>query len=681
MPHLAETDHIEDLEFTWGKKRGVGGKNKDIRFYESFTYDGVEYALHDCVYMYKEGEPEPYIGKLTKIWETPDKNKKVKVQWFFHPLEISNWLGDTVLLEKEVFLASGKGVGAENVNPLGAIAGKCNVICISKDSRNRQPSAQELHMADYVFYRTFDVEHCTISDRIDDKVAGLEVNFVFNKRDSGTISDTPKLDFDKKEEALAFKTPQLSGQDLPAEFRTGAKDESVHHLVEKISEDEKDSLVGLKFSPRGKPASGFAMDSGDVDTASVQQGSISVEKATRYRINSDQDKTKMSKVVMDHVRVQDEVKYAKESSALENKMSKKLKTECSIEFSKIRNLNSDQKLTIHENNDTSLVRKAKPREDFSALEKGVKSEDAGTLDDRPSKKARVDGCLKLFEAQDNNDVKRSSIKTNVDDAMDLGATLTSKVITKPSVTSCGPNKDPKPKTSEKITKLSNGKLPNVSQGSPSKNRRIEGEVTRRPEDREIEGEVTQRPDDERSRWFRERPWDERMKKAYNLGTLVHLLNLDPEYTSRDVEDIIWQAFKEYCSAKMVQRTGISSPHSGEAFIILRTNGAANKIVKELDEGCLMLSNGRPLVGAPPPPQLREDPAFFGHLFIDRVRFQMQREMRDAVSTSHFSQPNTIEYEMAMEWRLLQSRSDRWWKQLYEEQGEQLRMVKGKLRRR
>nr|GLL26730.1 protein ANTI-SILENCING 1 isoform X3 [Ipomoea trifida] len=80
---------------------------------------------------------------------------------------------------------------------------------------------------------------------------------------------------------------------------------------------------------------------------------------------------------------------------------------------------------------------------------------------------------------------------------------------------------------------------------------------------------------------------------------------------------------------------------------------------------------QPLVAdivALPKSQRSGAPSFAGHIFIDRVRHQMQREMREAVSTSHCSQPNTIEYEMAMEWRLLQSRSDFWWKMLFEYYG-------------
>jgi hypothetical protein len=105
-------------EFKWGKKKGFGGKNKDVIFYESFTYDGVDYTLYDSVYLYKEGEIEPFIGKVIKIWENGDKSKKVKVLWFFRPCEIVNFLNGYEALENELFLAAGEGLGLSNINPL-----------------------------------------------------------------------------------------------------------------------------------------------------------------------------------------------------------------------------------------------------------------------------------------------------------------------------------------------------------------------------------------------------------------------------------------------------------------------------------------------------------------------------------------------------------------------------------
>ena len=65
-----------------------------------------------------------------------------------------------------------------------AIAGKCNVVCISKDSRNPQPTDEELQMADYVFRRTFDVGTCKIMDKMDDEIAGIDVKLLINKMDA-----------------------------------------------------------------------------------------------------------------------------------------------------------------------------------------------------------------------------------------------------------------------------------------------------------------------------------------------------------------------------------------------------------------------------------------------------------------------------------------------------------------
>jgi hypothetical protein len=110
---------VEDLEFKWGEKKNAGVKRKDFQFYQSFTYDGVEYELYDCVYLWVDGEPEPHIGKLVKIVENPDKKKRVKVLWFFRPCEVLKYPGVVVdAAENELFLASGEGAGLANMNPL-----------------------------------------------------------------------------------------------------------------------------------------------------------------------------------------------------------------------------------------------------------------------------------------------------------------------------------------------------------------------------------------------------------------------------------------------------------------------------------------------------------------------------------------------------------------------------------
>ncbi|KAJ0090782.1 hypothetical protein Patl1_12865 [Pistacia atlantica] len=106
---------------------------------------------------------------------------------------------------------------------------------------------------------------------------------------------------------------------------------------------------------------------------------------------------------------------------------------------------------------------------------------------------------------------------------------------------------------------------------------------------------------------------------------------------------------------------------GQAYVIFKTREAAEMVVTKLDKGCLLLSNGRPLLGCFRTPCFTgKQSTFFGHLVIDKLKLQMQREMREAVSTSHCSQPNTLEYDMAMEWSLQQERTDYAWRKLHEQ---------------
>ncbi|KAF7812404.1 protein ANTI-SILENCING 1 isoform X2 [Senna tora] len=84
MSRPTEANAEDEIEFKWGNKREDGVKNKDVQFYESFTYKGVEYFLYDCVYFYQAGDFETSIGKLVRIFETPTHEKKVKVVCIIH---------------------------------------------------------------------------------------------------------------------------------------------------------------------------------------------------------------------------------------------------------------------------------------------------------------------------------------------------------------------------------------------------------------------------------------------------------------------------------------------------------------------------------------------------------------------------------------------------------------------
>lgn len=115
---LQEAEEEDSPEFSWGAKKGRGATNKDIQFYKSFTYKGVEFNLYDCVYMCRRDEPEPDIGKIVKMWESETRKRIVKVVWFFRPAEVTHWLNNIKVLNNELLLASGEGIGLSNINPV-----------------------------------------------------------------------------------------------------------------------------------------------------------------------------------------------------------------------------------------------------------------------------------------------------------------------------------------------------------------------------------------------------------------------------------------------------------------------------------------------------------------------------------------------------------------------------------
>ncbi|OMO54237.1 hypothetical protein CCACVL1_27942 [Corchorus capsularis] len=170
-------------------------------------------------------------------------------------------------------------------------------------------------------------------------------------------------------------------------------------------------------------------------------------------------------------------------------------------------------------------------------------------------------------------------------------------------------------------------------------------------------QVSRRPD---------APWEQRLERAQEEGCLVSLENLDASYSSEEVEDILWNVFKEKVDAKMIEKSNVACPYYGKALIIFKSKEAADSAISQLMKRCLVLSDGRPVIarkGTLTKPD--KSAGFVGHHTIGRVPFHKQSYERKAKSTSHATQPNNVEYEMAMEWRMLQEKSDICWKALHE----------------
>ncbi|XVE52151.1 hypothetical protein DITRI_Ditri02bG0099300 [Diplodiscus trichospermus] len=220
--------------FKWGMEKGVGGKNRDIIFYDSFIYKGEEYFVYDCVY-FELGQPEAFIGKLIKMFEGPNHAKKVKVVWFMRPSEIRNFLGEYEPRWNEIFLASVDNVNMilnklKNTAPQESIGGKCNVVCTSNDSRNPQASEADLRRADYFFCCHFDVGQLAIFDIFPDMVDGVKVDQFFNKKKEQKPLSPPYLKSKVKEQigtpnisSIKFKVTKPIGDTVKDDNNSGSR--------------------------------------------------------------------------------------------------------------------------------------------------------------------------------------------------------------------------------------------------------------------------------------------------------------------------------------------------------------------------------------------------------------------------------------------------------------------------
>ncbi|KAL5575640.1 hypothetical protein UlMin_017339 [Ulmus minor] len=502
-----------DVDFEWGNKLENSIRNKNIQFYESFTYRGANYCLYDCVCFYNTNHLETSVGKLVKIFETSKQEKKVLVVWFLRPIDIRDFLGDVAPCWNELFLASGQGVGLSNINLVEAIIGKYNVVCTSKDKRNPQASEEELKMADYIFYRTFDVGSHTISEKFPDEIRGIKVEFFFNRSKETKFTKPPK--------------------------------------------------VIVKF-----------------------------------------------KEVDDQCNVSSRLELQKSSSNPVKNVSAKIATRNESGCSP-----SENPTPIHftNENETELGRLIKDKSKVRSHEEALPE---NLPDTRPPKKRMIPlGDKTSQNKRDLTKLERLCVRTSTN-----------------------------PQTSGALIASGGGVKTN-------------GQLI----------EVTTRPDADRRLWFKPLPWEDRLQKAHRGFTLVLLDNLDPSYTSHLVEDLVWHALNEKVTARMKERCTFSNPLYGQAFVIFKTKDAADTAINELTRRCLIIEDGRCVIGRRT--TLREPSkatSFVGHLVVDKIRPQKQREeMRNAVSTSHCAQRNTIEYDLAMQWLELQEKSDLWWKALFE----------------
>ncbi|XP_078438869.1 protein ANTI-SILENCING 1-like [Wolffia australiana] len=645
----------ECVHFEWGEKRGRG-KDRDVQFYGSFTYDGVEYALYDCVYLYKEGEPEPFVGKLIKIWEQKGNLRRVKILWFFRPIEIHNFLREYEKpLRNELFLACGDGEGLTDVNTLESIGGKCNVICTSKEQRNRQPSEEELKDADYIFYRTFDVGSLTLSNEFGENIAGVEVKYLFNLPlvhiavcgADGRTSINEFGDRPPQNPSLILETPQVT----------------------KMASE----LEGRKELKRAAPSS--PLDSRNSKKLAFSDAS----RAQKSSIAANEPEDNTHATATEKIRISDVSRTHKGAMAA-NEPEEKAHP-AATEKAGFSDGSGPQKSSVAANG--SEEKKVRPtaieKAGFSDAYRAQKSSVA--TNGSEEKKARPAATEKTGYSDASRTQKTSIAASRQEEKARSGATELSHEETRPKLDNESPVL-----SGEELT----GKLKSSGRGNRQSNEMI-GESTLDvsvEKERKVPKtlEVPRRPRVETSKYFTSLPWETRILEAQQHGTLVLLENFDVVHTSDEIEDMIYHFFQKQCTGRVIERSMFSSPYLGRALIICKNRGDAEEIVKKLKEKVLLLSNGRPLIARVMPSRRpREESTsrkFHGHFVIERTRPQPQREeTKKAVSTSHCAQPNTLEYELAAEWMGLHDKTEGWWRLLHEEHEREAAKADARLARR
>ncbi|XP_060193640.1 protein ANTI-SILENCING 1-like isoform X2 [Lycium barbarum] len=577
-----QEEEEDSPKFCWGAKKGKGAHNKGVQFYMSFTYDGVEFNLYDCVYMCRHGETEPDIGKIVKVWETAEQKRIVKVVWFFRPTEVTHWLGHIKVLPNELLLASGEGIGLSNRNPVEAITGKCNVVCTSTDRRNPRPKDEDLGTADFFFYRTFDVGTRQISEKFPNSIAQIEVEHFFNKvkDQKQPLHYGGKGSLEKPHASLSF-----GGATTKTALKDGQPGRNTQSML-----------------PPGTLVKQNKSSTNDVAMVRMEQSSMNT-----CAVDKELKKTNGTSA-------RNEVKYSYCTSPTSLSDSHALKKRKLLDSSGTALF--EQHNVMHSKGQVTEV-----------VEKGGRGRQ-GNISETDKTVARTEKhsyCTSSTNSSDSHALKKRKLQ----DSLGTASSDQRKVMKS---------------TSQVI-------------------------------------EVTTRVKEGASTWFKEQPWNERLQAAQERGTLVLLENLDPSYVSAEVVDIVWHALEQKVSAKMLQHNTFSNPLNGKAFVIFRSSEAAENAMFELKRRCLMLGDGRPVVarrGIIEEPGKSRD--FPGHLSIGKIKFQkLGEEMRKAVSTSHYSQSNTIENEMAIDWRVLQEESSLRWKALHQEQAAEIERLSSKLK--
>ncbi|KAH9305885.1 hypothetical protein KI387_010289, partial [Taxus chinensis] len=544
------------------------------------------------------------------------------------------------------------------------IAGKCKVICTSADPRNPKPSEEDLNNADYFYNRTFDVDNHMVSESF----AGIEAEIAFNKNETNKERGNKSMANGFLLLGKGEAKPGISGVfnrrkiDKPTNEGKLIKDKTLEKKPNSNESQNKEmkQVMTLNEKVKGNETLKEELKTTEIAKEELKGNETANEELKTIETAREEQKNETAK---EEIKKNDSSKEELKHEEIANEETNKDET-AKKETERNGNSNDDRRKSETVNQEPTKAESEMPSKIAVAIVDGPKQ--STQLEVRSSGKK---GDNNETSKEEKKPIKRARIMVDSDEEadgvmglqMDGSENATRKKTDTKKEFSAPENKVvKKAKLSDNLNKTSEEMAKTTTQLTElSKEKKLGREIV----------EITKRPDVEINKWFKLLPWDERLQNGYEQRAVIRIQNFDPSYTSSEIDDVIWHMLGERCTTRVMPRTMFSNPKIGDALVIFRTREGAETALKKLNQACLTFSDGRSLIATRASPVTSEKQKYAGHISVEKHKLLMQRahqseDMRKAVSTSHCSQPNTIEYEMAMEWRLLQEKSERWWNELY-----------------
>lgn len=695
-------------------------------------FDNVEVYSGDA-----NDHSDPYIGKIVGLWEEKESGmRKVMIRWFFKLKDLDREMeGDP----RELYLAFGKGKGVKNENDLEVICGKCKVLCTSKDARNRQPSAKDLKNADFFFSKIYnvDLQHLSPVQRIVDKL-GCEAVYnkpewvtEISKNKEQAVEQLNSMQDRKKDSTLKQEGQCMGGS--PSDLKDRQSD------FDAIIDKQQKACQGTDLKRQQTSTMNDISQSKKLKTSATTSPSTKVTANTMNDVSLSKklktSATTSSSTKVTANRVQNSENVPSLGEVVASKMPTLVATANRIQksqnvsslgepvASKISNfgdyVGSSSKVEQNEHKKTDLPACAPPQTNLksSVLERSLSYgktslSETPKVDDALGQQsvANTESSKQLDEKEraDHNVLKDACIDAQkVKEGMIEGQTNSlTRVKSASGLLEQEAEKNPHEKREinssainlrdkgeaeadhkvgvsvERKGHQAKGDSSSLSEPAESVVKEARSDVTKKPILNTGQGSEKKLSTTEPVRvvenrkFFKVLPWEENLQQGILYERVLLLQNLDPYLTSADVRDMLKNILQGVSDARLIPQE-TACPY-GQALVIFDSRLLAESALQEMERKCLVVANNRRPIIAIKFKETTNLSRFPGHLALEKLKLSRNLtadEYKKAVSTSHCSQPNTIEYEMAMEWRRLQEIIQTCRAELFERQRKEMEQIR------